>query len=367
MPRSRLPYIESLSGLLLAYLLPSEGSILATVKRVRSLCSRRKAKRAHYFETGGVASRGLWRFFMSTLRKVRRIQLLRDWTVYPHSRATHWRRSMNGWCAGDLRMAEDRTVSNNDQQLVPEDVANVDSCQEDWPSSPDCSVWWTAQDQRTASVGVLPGVDVGATRSCYWLWWHLNDEIEFAPTCPGSVDLASAWTAGIMRERWCPSRNRSPLDARRREMRQQPPWVWQCWLLRRSQEHSVQHQKPVTIATVPPTGTLHCVHLFQSRCQCPLRITAIDIVPIHAVLRRRQTWNLSVHRCVEPYHFVSWWLPLERRVVGSLLSWAAFHWSKLVLRGHRGRHDRRVDRRCPFPDCGESPRSASAAGRPSAM
>ena len=31
---------------------------------------------------------------------------------------------------------------------------------------------------------------------------HQNDEMELAPTCPSAVDLASSWTAGIMRMRW---------------------------------------------------------------------------------------------------------------------------------------------------------------------
>ena len=44
-----------------------------------------------------------------------------------HFRGTHWRRSTDWWCAGDLWIAEDTTVSNNDKQLVPEDVANVRS------------------------------------------------------------------------------------------------------------------------------------------------------------------------------------------------------------------------------------------------
>ena len=58
-------------------------------------------------------------------------------------------------------------------------------------------------------------------------------------------------------------------------MREQPPGVWHCWLLRKSQEHNVHRQKPVSIATVPAVGTRHFKHLLRIRCHmqgqsCPV-------------------------------------------------------------------------------------------------
>ena len=57
-----------------------------------------------------------------------------------HFRSNHPWMTLKGGVLAMCEIAEDATVSTNGQQLVPEEVANADSCQEDSPGSTDCSI-----------------------------------------------------------------------------------------------------------------------------------------------------------------------------------------------------------------------------------
>ena len=96
---------------------------------VRSLCAWRKAKRAHYFETGewpavacGVLVPKFWATLVSSLRTVRRIQLLRCWASYRTLEPPIGTIDEQVVCWRSV-MVEDANTNNNGQQLVPKDIA----------------------------------------------------------------------------------------------------------------------------------------------------------------------------------------------------------------------------------------------------
>ena len=98
--------------------------------------------------------------------------------------------------------------------------------------------------------------------------------------------------------------------------------VGSVWLLRRSQERSVQ-PKPVSFSTVPAVDTLHFRHLWRNRCRLHKRRCSNS----HRASRQWR-WNISARKGVS-HITVSPSVAHGQHAIGPA-KW------RLVLRGHRG-------------------------------